>query len=208
MTPPVQTGAPKSPKAAKKRKNNPSRQKRIKARKEREAMAEKVIKLEVKPKSVCSNPRFHPQHCDCPVHEDVFALIGDGFVKGTAPKEKPLVTSFVFHDDRPAIKSVFEQDQEETGGRLTELVSEIVQSEKYESVVNSLREAQCEIGHLKSRIKTQEKMLDSLENQLKEARNVKRAKMDRRNRVRNRRASDKAFDMGVIGMGRDEWSIK
>lgn len=208
-TQPVAAPSPDVKPAPQKAKNrNPGKQQRQRQRERAKAQQPKAVAAQQKTFRVapkCSNPRFHPQHCDCPVHEDVLAFIGD--LRSTTKREQPAVTSYIFHDEiskfvEPRKKPEPEYSTETP--KLPELVASIIGTEKHEETLQRLRDAICEIGELKSKNRGLQKAVESLENRLLEARNGRKGKAERRKKVRNKRASDKAFEHGVMGVGRSE----
>ncbi|ATW57928.1 hypothetical protein CNR33_00082 [Pseudomonas phage tabernarius] len=201
------------PAQAPKKNKNPGKEQRRKNRERRELGAVQIQKPLVSVnarKPVCSNPKFHPHHCDCPVHEDVLAFIDKKELLKGEGREQAAISAYVFHGEMPALK-VIQPDviPHDEPSKLPDLISGIIESERVEELLQKLRDAYCEVGHLKSKVKGQQKTIESLENQLQESRNARKGKAERRKATRNKRASDKAFNHGVMGVGRsdrDNWS--
>lgn len=209
-TQPVASPSPDVKPAPQKAKNrNPGKRQRQRNRERAKVQQPKPVAVKPMPlaaKPVCSNPRFHPHHCDCPVHEDVLAFIDAEELRRSAP-EKPAVTAYVFHDEISPFVVPRKKDEPKYSTetpKLPELVASIISTEKHEETLQRLRDAICEIGELKSKNKGLQKAVESLENRLLEARNGRKGKNERRKKVRNKRASDKAFEHGVMGVGRQD----
>lgn len=203
-TPPSAAPLPDAIAAPKKAKNrNPGKAQRQRNR-ERAKSQHAVIVQPLASKPVCNNPRFHPQHCDCPVHEDVLSFLEVSELK-KAGHEKPAVTSYVFHDEiSPVAQPHNHPEYSMATPKLPQLVASIISSDKQEELTQRLRDAICEIGELKSKNRGLQKAVESLENRLLEARNGRKGKVERRKKVRNKRASEKAFEHGVMRVGRSE----
>ncbi len=142
----------------------------------------------------CSNPKFHPHHCDCPVPESVLTFIGNRPF-GREIQNSPSVTSFI----------PYERSYGPSPVPPLPLPPDPKPTKREEELLQKLRDASCEIGWLKSKIKTQNRTIESLENQINEARNAKKGKGERRKTTKNKRASKKAYEHGVMRIGQEDW---